>query len=1040
MYFRAMKHLIWMAALLALPASLEAQKLDALAFRAVGPALTSGRVADLAINPLNPDEWYVAAASGGVWKTANHGLTFEPLFDDQGSYSIGCITLDPSNSHTVWVGTGENNNQRSVAYGDGVYKSTDGGSSWTNVGLKASEHIGMIAVHPKNSNIVWVAAYGPLWSSGGERGIYKTTDGGTTWRRVLNVSEHTGFNEVHLDPRNPNILFATAHQRRRHVHTYVSGGPESGLWKSEDGGETWSEVKNGIPGGDKGRLSLAISPVNPDMHYLMVEGHGTYRSTNRGASYSKRSDHATSGNYYVELIASRSDANTLYSMDTYVQWSEDGGATFKRLGEKNKHVDNHAFWQNPSNPKHLLLGCDGGIYETWDHGVAWHYKESLPITQFYRVSVDNAEPFYGIYGGTQDNFSLGGPSRTLNDRGIVNSDWYVTQTGDGFESQIDPSDPNIVYAQAQYGGLQRFDKKSGEGVPIKPIEPAGGKAWRWNWDAPLLISPHDSKTLYFAANVVFKSTNRGNSWTAISGDLSRQLDRHLIPVMGKIQGLDAIAYKQSTSMWGTITALHESPKVRGLLAVGTDDGLIHVSSDAGANWTKLDKLPGIPDLTFVNDVKWSQHSADVLYAVFNNHKNGDFKPYLMVSKNRGKTWEALSTGLPQRGSTYVIAEDHKDASLLFVGTEFGVFSSTDGGLTWTELKKGLPTVAVRDIAIQQREDDLVLATFGRGFYVLDDYSPLREIKNDIKKNEAIVLPIKPVVLFHEASPLGYGGAGFLGAGYYMADNPKFGATFTYWVKNAPKTLKEQREELEKKNSASVYPSKEAIRAEAEEAKPHLSLVIRSGDGKVVRILQAKYVNGLKRSTWDGKLARSASPDKGSYLAPAGNYSLQLVGVHGTKIDTLTKPLGFKVSHLSNLSLPAEKSADLVLLQSQLDALQQRMDLVSRQMDEVETRLDRIEKQVDYGVNSPANLRGEVAKVRAEWRSLGLILDGDELIASKEFETMPGLRDRLSSALWGAFSMRSDPTQSMKDQRRVVAEQLTELEKQLLNLLAQSSKW
>ena len=1040
MYFRAMKHLIWMAALLALPASLEAQKLDALAFRAVGPALTSGRVADLAINPLNPDEWYVAAASGGVWKTTNHGLTFEPLFDDQGSYSIGCITLDPSNSHTVWVGTGENNNQRSVAYGDGVYKSTDGGSSWTNVGLKASEHIGMIAVHPKNSNIVWVAAYGPLWSSGGERGIYKTTDGGTTWRRVLNVSEHTGFNEVHLDPRNPNILFATAHQRRRHVHTYVSGGPESGLWKSEDGGETWSEVKNGIPGGDKGRLSLAISPVNPDMHYLMVEGHGTYRSTNRGASYSKRSDHATSGNYYVELIASRSDANTLYSMDTYVQWSEDGGATFKRLGEKNKHVDNHAFWQNPSNPKHLILGCDGGIYETWDHGQAWHYKENLPITQFYRVSVDNAEPFYGIYGGTQDNFSLGGPSRTINDRGIVNSDWYVTQTGDGFESQIDPSDPNIVYAQAQYGGLQRFDKKSGEGVPIKPIEPAGGKAWRWNWDAPLLISPHDSKTLYFAANVVFKSTNRGNSWAAISGDLSRQLDRHLIPVMGKIQGLDAIAYKQSTSMYGTITALHESPKVRGLLAVGTDDGLIHVSSDAGANWTKLDKLPGIPDLTFVNDVKWSQHSADVLYAVFNNHKNGDFKPYLMVSKNRGKTWEALSTGLPQRGSTYVIAEDHKDASLLFVGTEFGVFTSTDGGLTWTELKKGLPTVAVRDIAIQQREDDLVLATFGRGFYVLDDYSPLREIKNDIKKNEAIVLPIKPVVLYHEASPLGYGGAGFLGAGYYMADNPKVGATFTYWVKNAPKTLKEQREELEKKNSASVYPSKEAIRAEAEEAKPHLSLVIRSGDGKVVRILQAKYVNGLKRSTWDGKLARSASPDKGSYLAPAGNYSLQLVGVHGTKIDTLTKPLGFTVAHLSNLSLPAEKSADLVLLQSQLDALQQRMDLVSRQMDEVETRLDRIEKQVDYGVNSPANLRGEVAKVRTEWRSLGLILDGDELIASKEFETMPGLRDRLGSALWGAFSMRSDPTQSMKDQRRVVAEQLTELEKQLLNLLAQSSKW
>ena len=1035
-----MKHLIWTAAIAALPAAMQAQKLDALAFRSVGPALTSGRVADLAVHPTNADEWYVAAASGGVWKTTNHGVTFEPLFDDQGSYSIGCITLDPSNPHTVWVGSGENNNQRSVAYGDGIYKSTDGGASWTNMGLKASEHIGMIAVHPKNSNIVWVAAYGPLWSSGGERGIYKTTDGGKTWRRVLQVSDHTGFNEVHLDPRNPNILFATAHQRRRHVHTYISGGPESGLWKSEDGGETWTEVKSGIPGDDKGRLSLAISPVNPDVHYLMIEGHGTYRSTNRGASYSKRSDHATSGNYYVELIASKHDADAVYSMDTYAQWSEDGGATFKRLGEKNKHVDNHAFWQDPLNPKHLIMGCDGGVYETWDHGSTWHYKDNLPITQFYRVAVDNAEPFYGIYGGTQDNFSLGGPSQTINDRGIVNSDWYVTQTGDGFESQVDPTDPNIVYAQAQYGGLQRFDKKSGEGVGIKPIEPTGGKAWRWNWDAPLLISPHDSKTLYFAANVVFKSTDRGNSWTTISGDLSRQLDRHQIPVMGKIQGLDAIAYKQSTSMYGNITALHESPKTKGLLAVGTDDGLVHISSDGGANWTKLDKLPGIPELTFVNDVKWSQHSADVLYVVFNNHKNGDFKPYVLVTKNRGKTWETLSTGLPQRGSAYVLAEDHIDASLLFVGTEFGAFTSTDAGVTWTELKKGLPTVAVRDIAIQQREDDLVLATFGRGFYVLDDYSPLREIKNDIKKNDAIILPIKPAVLFHEASPLGYGGAGFLGASYYMADNPKVGATFTYWVKNAPKTLKEQREELDKKSAAGSYPSKDAIRAEANEDQPYLALVIRSSNGSVVRILQAKYSNGLKRTTWDGKVARSSSPDRGSYMAPAGTYSIQLVGIHGSSIDTLTKPSTFALTYLNNVSLPAEKPAELVALQKSLDALQLRMDKVGRQMDEVEARLERADKLVGYGVATPATLRAEVAAARSEWRALSMMLNGDELIAGKEFETLPGLRDRLSSATWGSYSIRSEPTQTMKDQRRVVADQLADVEKRLAALMSQSAAW
>ena len=440
----------------------------------------------------------------------------------------------------------------------------------------------------------------------------------------------------------------------------------------------------------------------------------------------------------------------------------------------------------------------------------------------------------------------------------------------------------------------------------------------------------------------------------------------------------------------------------------------------------------------MNDVKWSQHSADVLYVVFNNHKNGDFKPYVLVTKNRGKTLEAISAGLPQRGSAYVLAEDHIDANLLFVGTEFGAFTSTDAGVTWTELKKGLPTVAVRDIAIQQREDDLVLATFGRGFYVLDDYSPLREIKKDIKKNDAIILPIKPAVLYHEASPLGYGGAGFLGASYYMADNPKVGATFTYWVKNAPKTLKEQREEADKKTPS--YPSKDAIRAEGNEDKPYLALVIRSSNGSVVRIIQAKYSNGLKRTTWDGKVARSASPDRGSYMAPAGTYSIQLVGIHGSSIDTLTKPSTFAVTYLNNLSLPAEKPAELVALQKSLDALQLRMDKVGRQMDEVEARLERADKLVGYGVATQATLRGEVTAARAEWRTLNMVLNGDELIAGKEFETLPGLRDRLSSATWGSYSIRSEPTQTMKDQRRVVADQLADVEKRLAALMNQSAAW
>ncbi|HBF20469.1 MAG TPA: glycosyl hydrolase, partial [Cryomorphaceae bacterium] len=470
---------------------IEKTSLSALKFRSIGPALTSGRIADLAVNPNNHAEYYVATASGGVWKTTNHGITYHPVFDDQGSYSIGCITLDPSNPHVIWVGSGENNNQRSVAYGDGIYKSEDGGKSWSNMGLKNSEHIGMIVVHPENPDVVYVAAYGPLWSSGGDRGIYKSTDGGKNWEKILDVSENTGFNEIHMDPRNPDVLYATAHQRRRHVWTYISGGPESAIYKSTDGGKNWTQLKNGIPSGDKGRIALAIPPSNPDVVYAMVEGHGVYRSDDRGASFSFQNPYETSGNYYVELVPHPTDENTVYSMDTYMHVSRDGGKSWNRLPEDKKHVDNHCLWINPDNPDQMIAGCDGGLYETYDNAANWQFKPNLPITQFYKVAVDNALPFYNIYGGTQDNFSLGGPSRTTNRSGITNADWFVTNTGDGFETVIDPVDPNIIYAQSQYGGLVRYDKKNGESVGIHPSPAYGEAAYRWNWDAPLLISPHD---------------------------------------------------------------------------------------------------------------------------------------------------------------------------------------------------------------------------------------------------------------------------------------------------------------------------------------------------------------------------------------------------------------------------------------------------------------------------------------------------------------------------------------------------------------------
>ena len=1025
-----MKSSLYTAAALLAALSLFGQSSSALKWRSIGPAVTSGRIADLAVDQNNPDRWIVATAAGGVWLTENHGLSFEPVFDSEGSYSIGCVTIDPSNSHTVWVGSGENNNQRSVAYGDGVYRSHDGGHSWTNMGLKNSEHIGMIAVHPTNPNIVWVAAYGPVWSPGGDRGIYKTTDGGQNWRQVLQVSENTGFNEVHLDPRNPKVLYATAHQRRRHVFTYISGGPESGLYKSEDGGETWNELKSGLPSGDKGRFALAISPANPDVLYCMVEGHGLYKSQDRGASFSKQSEHATSGNYYVELFASPHDVEVVYSMDTYAQWSQDGGKTFKGLGERGKHVDNHVAWIDPSNPQHLILGCDGGIYETWDHASSWHFKSNLPVTQFYRVAVDNATPFYNVYGGTQDNFSLGGPSRTINDRGIVNSDWYVTQTGDGFESQVDPLDPNIVYAQAQYGWLQRYDRKSGEGVPIKPIESVSEKAYRWNWDAPLLISPHDNKTLYFAANKLFKSTDRGNNWTSISGDLTRQIDRNALPVMGKVWSMDAIAKNQSTTIYGNIVALHESPVAKGLLYVGTDDGLVQVSENDGGNWRKVDKFSGVPANTYVNDLKASLHDANVVYAAFNNHKNGDFKPYVLVSKNKGKTWESISGDLPERGSVYSIAQDHIDPNLLFAGTEFGIYFSTSGGTTWKKLGSDLPTVAVRDIEVQRRENDLVVATFGRGFYVLDDYSPLREFHDNVTDDDAHIFDVKTGLLYHEASPIGYGPPGFMGAEYFMASNPDVGVTFTYHIKEAPKTRKAQRQADEKKNPDAIhYPTADQMRAEDHEVDPYLLVVISDAKGQPLRRIARSYSSGIQRFTWDGKVARKDAPKRAAYFVSPGTYNVQLIGFAEGKFDTLTEPKAFNVKHLNNLSLP---STDLALQKFQQRVNQtgrryERLDMTFKETQSLANDLYEALKYTPSG--SPEQLQ-TVMQLQSDLEAMDIVLNGDASMSKREFETLPGLGDRLSTATWGSYGMRSEVTGTMKAQLDIVEAALPKLEEKL----------
>ncbi|NEN24723.1 glycosyl hydrolase [Cryomorpha ignava] len=1008
--------------------------ISGLSFRSIGPALTSGRIGDLAVNPQKPHEFYVAVASGNVFKTTNHGTTFTPIFDNQGSYSIGCITLAPSNSSVVWIGTGENNNQRSAAYGDGVYKSTDAGKTWKNMGLKNSEHIGMIWIDPTDENTVFVAAYGPLWSAGGDRGIYKTTDGGENWGKVLNVSENTGFNEIHADPRNSDVMYATAHQRRRHVWTYIDGGPESAIYKTIDGGENWKKLEGGLPSGEIGRIGMDISPANPDVVYAIIsatETGGFFRSEDRGESWTKMSDHQTSGNYYQEIYCDLEDVNTVYSMDTWLHHTEDGGKTFQMTGEKSKHVDNHAMWIDPTNTDHWLVGCDGGLYETWNAAEDWKYYDNLPITQFYKVALDNAEPFYNVYGGTQDNNTQGGPSRTSSEHGILNSDWFITNGGDGFQPRVDPTDPNIVYGQAQYGWLVRYDKASGERVPIQPQPGKDEDALRWNWDSPLIISPHNHKRLYFAANKVFRSDNRGDSWTLISDDLTRKIDRNSLKVMGRVWSPEAVMKNQSTSIYGNIVALDESPVQEGLLYAGTDDGLIQTSTNGGESWTKQSGFPGIPDRTYVNMIKASKHDANTVYAVFNNHKNGDFKPYILKSINGGGSWSSISTNLPERGSVYAIAEDHVNKDLLFAGTEFGAYFSNDGGNKWTELGAGLPTIAVRDLAIQERENDLVLATFGRSFYVLDDYSPLRSLSKDLLANEAHIFPVKDALLYVESNKVGGSGKGHMGESFFTAENPPFGAIFTYSIGDTLTTKKEIRVKRDKAAAEdgldSPYPSLEELREEDREEKPYLLFVIKDSNGKAIRKIKKDPKVGINRVSWnlrhtatspiklvEKEQGRYSSPDEGMLALP-GTYTVTLFKNENGVFAQMAEPVSFEVVPLNNQSIPAESKEKVLAFQEGVAELQRSMEGTQKLFSESEEKVNYIKKAIELFPTVPLDLSTKVKSLEDDLYAIKQKLYGDATRSSREFETLPGLTGRLEYVAYSTWWNTSNPTQTARDQ-------------------------
>ncbi|MEE8191559.1 MAG: hypothetical protein V3T74_02365 [Gemmatimonadales bacterium] len=1017
------------------PPELDSALVSGLELRGIGPALMSGRIIDIAVDPVRRSTWYVAAASGNVWKTENAGTTWKPIFDKYGSYSIGSVAVDPNNRFVVWIGTGENNSQRSVGYGDGLYKSLDGGRSFEKVGLENSEHIAKILIDPRNSDVVYVAAQGPLWAPGGDRGLYKTTDGGETWEQVLAISENTGVTDVHFDPRNPDVLYAAAYQRRRHVWVLLNGGPESGIYKSTDAGATWRKINKGLPKGDKGRIGLAVSPIDPDVVYAIVEATGDkggfFRSQDGGENWSRQSSYVSgSPQYYQEIYADPHKFDRIYSMDTRMMVSEDGGKTFERLGNQHKHVDDHALVFDPGDPDHLIIGCDGGVYETWDRGKSYDYKANLPITQFYKLAIDNDTPFYNVYGGTQDNATQGGPSRTTNVHGIRNSDWYITVGGDGFDPAVDPEDPNIVYSQWQYGGLIRYDRRTGERIDIRPQPDADGPPLRWNWDSALLISPHLHTRLYYGSQILFRSDDRGDSWRAISPDLTRNMDRNRLEIMGRVWSVDAVAKNRSTSFYGTIVAVSESPLVPDLLYVGTDDGLIQVSDDAGASWTRIERVGGVPDMSYVNDVEASVHDSNTVFAVFNNHKRGDFKPHVYRSTNRGRSWRDISGDLPERGSTYTIVQDHVNPDLLFVGTEFGIFFTVDGGENWIRLKGGIPTIAVRDLEIQRRENDLVAASFGRGFYILDDYTPLRELSDALVQQEAHLFPIKRALMYIQDRPMGGGDRASQGASFYTAPNPPFGATFTYYLRESLKTREAQRHgreaKLAKDSQDVFYPTWDELKAEDREEDPAVILTVRDAAGDVVRRIGGKTSKGIHRVTWDFRY-----PGFGPIsLTGDGNGPLALPGTYTVSIDKrvdgvttqLVPPTSFEVESLGMPSLPPADREAVLAFQRQTGELQRAVMGASRAAAEAAEHIEYIKRAIEVSPNVDADLRVEARSLELRLMDFREALTGDPTKGRHSEPEMPGIIGRVNTVVRGHWSTTSGPTQTHRRSYEIASEE------------------
>lgn len=1032
------------------PDSLKNISLSGLKFRSIGPAITGGRVIDIAVNPFNHSEYYVASGHGSLWKTSNRGITFSPVFDANKSYAIGSVEIDPTNPNIVWVGTGENKNQNNVIYGDGIYKSEDGGKSWKNMGIENSEHISGIAIDPNNSQIVYAAAMGSLRNSGGDRGIYKTTNGGKTWERVLFVSEYTGCYEVHMDPRFSNILYATAHQRMRNLYTGVYGGSESGIYRSIDHGVTWEKLSKGLPSEDVGRIGMSISPINPDVLYAVIQAKdkdkGVYKSIDRGASWTKQSSYISSYPFYFQkLYCDPVEVDRVYSDDVFIQVTLDGGKTWKNLGDNYKHVDNHAIWIDPNNNKHIIAGCDGGVYETFDQAKNWDFKSNIPIAEIYKVTTDNAEPFYNVYIGTQDNNSLGGPSRTISSAGILNQDWLFTNAGDGFETQVDWKNPNIIYAQSQNGGLVRFDKLSGENLYIKPQDFAD-TAYRFDWDAALLISSHDNKRLYFGGNKVLRSDDQGSTWSEISPDLTRGVPQEMQKLMNQSWSMDQLTAKSSMAQ---IVTIAESIFDENILFAGSGDGLIHYTNDGGKTWNRS-TVPGLPEYARVHHIVASRTNKLVAYAACHNMIGGDYQPYVYKTTDGGKSWFLINNNLPKKGSTYSIAEDHVDGNLLFIGTQFGVYFSNDGGNEWIKFSNGMPPASVMDLDIQRRENDLVVSTFGRGVYILDDYTPLRHLSKETLKKDAEIFPVKEGLMFVESNPMGFKGVGFQGASFYSAPNPEVGVVFTYYLKDEFKSLKEKRREDEKekikKGEDIKYPNYDQLKAEQEEPEDYLLFTITDEQGNTVRKIKTGASKGVNRIVWDFRYNTFSpvsleafdssipwnEPEKG-YMVVPGKYFVSLSKFEVGKFSELVAKKEFICKTLNNNSIPVEDRKSIDVFNKKVAELTRAISGADAFRNDLVNKISYLKKAVFETASVPDNVYEKILSIESDLRELNKKLNGDNLRSKYEGGRPSSVKDRVDLITYALWSTTAAPTNTFIKSYDAAAEKFDEIHSTLKSI-------